>query len=86
MEQMLERLAGAAVATYPALALSIAYINGSSVSTQHHSGSLVQQPHSDSIYEIGSITKTFTGALLATAVAAGDVSLSTPVKVRLLAA
>ena len=81
MENVLKQLAEAAVSTYPALAMSIAYLNGSSVSMQHHAGSLVQLPNENSIFEIGSITKTFTGLLLAAAVKEGKASLSTTVKV-----
>lgn len=79
--QLLETLAEAAVAAYPALSLSIAYINGSDVSTLHYAGDLIEAPNDDTLYEIGSITKTFTGALLAAAVATSDIELSTPVKV-----
>ena len=82
--QLLSTLAEAAVAAYPALSLSIAYINGSDVSVMHHGGNLIQTPTDSTLYEIGSITKTFTGALLAAAVANSDVTLSTPVKVCLL--
>ncbi|MCC9608174.1 serine hydrolase [Blastopirellula sp. JC732] len=39
-----------------------------------------RKPDGKTIYEIGSITKTFTGLLLADAVAKGDVSLTTPVQ------
>ena len=81
---LLSTLAEAAVAAYPALSLSIAYINGSDVSVMHHGGNLIQTPTDSTLYEIGSITKTFTGALLAAAVANSDVTLSTPVKVCLL--
>ena len=65
---------------YVALPLSIAYLNASSTSKLHLSGVLVPQPHDDCIYELDSITETFTGALLA-AVAAEHVTLDTPVKV-----
>jgi serine-type D-Ala-D-Ala carboxypeptidase/endopeptidase len=38
-----------------------------------------EAPHGDTVYEIGSITKTFTATLLAQAVLAGRVTLDTPV-------
>jgi CubicO group peptidase (beta-lactamase class C family) len=83
--QLLDEVVAAIVAAYPALSISVDYLNGSSVSTLHHSGDLTPAPDDDSIYAIGSITKTFTGALLGAAVAAGNVSLTTPVKVNTLA-
>jgi CubicO group peptidase (beta-lactamase class C family) len=79
--QLLGEFSQAAVAAYPALSLSIAYINSSDVSTLHFSGDLVPQPDDTSIYEIASITKTFTGTLLGIAVASTELELSTPVKV-----
>ena len=41
MVELLEGLASAAVSAYPALSLSVAYINGSSVDTIHKAGELV---------------------------------------------
>src|SRR5205085_7709560 len=37
-------------------------------------------PNTDTVYEIGSVTKTFTALLLADAVARGDVTLDQPVQ------
>ena len=79
--EALREAAQAAVVAYPALSLSIAYLNASSTSMLHFSGALVPQPRDNSIYELDSITKTFTGSLLAAAVAAEHVALDTPVKV-----
>ena len=79
--EVLREAAQGVVMAYPALSLSIAYINASSTSMLHFSGALVPQPHDDSMYELESITKTFTGSLVAAAVAAAHVTLDTPVKV-----
>ena len=82
--QLLDTSARAAVQSYSTLSLSIVYLNASGATTKHFSGGLVPLPDDSSIYEIGSITKTFTGTLLATAAASPDlaVSLDTPVKVQ----
>ena len=79
--QLLDGLAAAAVQAYPAVSISLAYINGSDVATRHYSGALITTPDDSSIYQVGSITKTFTGTLLAVAVAECVVELTTPVKV-----
>lgn len=79
--QLLDGLAAAAVQVYPAVSISMAYINDSDVATRHHGGALVATPDDSSIYQVGSITKTFTSTLLAVAVAEGVVELTTPVKV-----
>lgn len=78
----MDSVAKVAVETYPAMSLSLAYINGSSVSALHYGGDLVSTPTDESIYALGPISNTFTGAVLAHAVAAEKLSLSTSVKVR----
>lgn len=83
--ELLEGLASAAVSAYPALSLSVAYINGSSVDTIHKAGELVDTPTDSSIYDLGPISNTFTGSVLAHAVASQQLSLSTSVKVGALA-
>jgi CubicO group peptidase (beta-lactamase class C family) len=63
--------------------LSIGFITGNSekyVGIQRRNDSLVYLDNSDSVFEIGSITKTFTGTLLAKLVYDGKVDLNEPIK------
>jgi CubicO group peptidase (beta-lactamase class C family) len=63
--------------------LSICFIDGDSekyVGIQRRNDSLVYITNSDSVFEIGSITKTFTGTMLAKLVYDGKVDLNEPIK------
>jgi CubicO group peptidase (beta-lactamase class C family) len=63
--------------------LSICIITGDSekyVGIQRRNDSLVYIHNSDSVFEIGSITKTFTGTMLAKLVYDGKVNLNEPIK------
>ncbi len=63
--------------------LSIGFITGTSekyVGIQRRNDSLVYLDNSDSVFEIGSITKTFTGTMLAKLVDDGKVDLNEPIK------
>jgi CubicO group peptidase (beta-lactamase class C family) len=63
--------------------LSICFISGDSekyVGIQRRNDSLVYINNSDSVFEIGSITKTFTGTMLAKLVYYGKVDLNEPIK------
>ena len=63
--------------------LSICIINGDSekyVGIQRRNDSLVYIQNSDSVFEIGSITKTFTGTMLAKLIRGGKVDLNEPIK------
>ncbi|QJR80354.1 beta-lactamase family protein [Alteromonas pelagimontana] len=63
-----------------ASAVSVAFVSGNSIKTYHfgefHNG---EKPSDETLYDIGSITKTYTGLVLAQAVADGLVNLDDPV-------
>jgi CubicO group peptidase (beta-lactamase class C family) len=63
-------------------AVSLGVVSGADHWTRHYgtlSGELDRPPNDDTIYELGSITKVFTGILLADAVVAGRVRLEQPI-------
>lgn len=60
---------------YPSVA--VAWIDGDDVYYRGFGDVAGQAPDEDTLYEIGSITKTFTGTMLASAVVRGDLTLAT---------
>ncbi|HIO13309.1 MAG TPA: class A beta-lactamase-related serine hydrolase [Methylococcales bacterium] len=63
----------------PARAISVVLVVGDSIKT-HHFGEFSNgdKPSDDTLYDIGSITKTYTGLLLAQAVADGSINIDDP--------
>lgn len=62
----------------PYAQVSVAYISPDGVSTKTFTHNGKKHESSNTDYEIGAITNTFTGAMIARAVLAGDISLETP--------
>lgn len=83
LEESVRKLAAARVAAgaYPGLVIGVAHGSRQEILTW---GSIADDPRSkpngDTVYEIGSVTKTFTALLLADAVQRGDVTLEQPVQ------
>jgi D-alanyl-D-alanine-carboxypeptidase/D-alanyl-D-alanine-endopeptidase len=83
LEESVRKLAAARVAAgaYPGLVIGVARGNRREIMTY---GSIADdrksEPNGDTVYEIGSVTKTFTALLLADAVQRGDVTLEQPVQ------
>jgi serine-type D-Ala-D-Ala carboxypeptidase/endopeptidase len=70
-------MAAAATASYPSLALSIAYIEGGKIDRLHFGD--INIPQDNTIYEIGEVTKVFTGVLLTSDLGFGQIKVEDPV-------
>ena len=77
---MVAEYAQTALQTYPHLAMSVAFLEAGALDKTHY-GDLVQ-PADDTIYEIGELTRVFTGTILTSAIGVDFAGLSTPVELQ----
>jgi len=83
VQQLVDQEVGALIDSNKIVGASVAIVRGDQVQKFFYGETAAGNgtpPNADTIFEIGSVTKTFTGALLALLVADGVVSLDTPIQ------
>ncbi|EMI23007.1 penicillin-binding protein AmpH [Rhodopirellula maiorica SM1] len=81
LEQRVQKLAKTYIQSQSMMGVSIGVIQGAESATVHHgrTSEIGPPPNDQTLYEIGSISKVFTGILVADAVKRGEIRLDQPV-------
>ncbi len=83
LKQLVDQQVGSIVEANKAAGIAVAVVRGDAVDTFYYGETVLgegQAPNANTQFEIGSVTKTFTGALFALMVADGVVALDTPLQ------
>jgi D-alanyl-D-alanine-carboxypeptidase/D-alanyl-D-alanine-endopeptidase len=83
LEQLVDQQVGSIVEANKAAGIAVAVVRGDAVDTFYYGETVLgegQAPNARTEFEIGSVTKTFTGALFALMIADGVVALDTPLQ------